>query len=238
MDGPPDRPRLEPRQRWRLVARRSPEAPSLTQRELADAWEGAVARSGLPIAWTDAATPRIRLSFGAALPIGVAGEAELIDLVLTERWPTWRVREALSGSLPTGWTLVDLYDVWLAGPALPGRVAAADYRIAIAGGVDSATVGAACGRLLAAETLPRERTKGGATVRYDLRPLLADIGLVEAGPPVVVRARTRFHPELGTGRPDEVIAALGEAAGAPLEVAEIVRERLILVDGDEADERA
>lgn len=211
------------------------DAPPLTQRELGDAWEGAIAASGLPVAWTDSATPRIRMSFGAALPLGVAGEAELIDVYLTERWPAWRVREVLSGSLPPGWMLVDLYDVWLAGPALPGRVVAADYRITFSGsvepvGVDAAVVDAACRRLLAAETLPRERSKGGGTVRYDLRPLLADIGVVEPGPPVIVRARTRFHPELGTGRPDEVIAALGEAVGVALGAATVVRERLILAD--------
>ena len=212
--------------------RRSAEAPSLTQRELADGWEEAIAGSGLPVAWTDAATPRIRLSFGAAMPVGVAGEAELMDLYLTERLPTWRVREALSARLPAGSTLVDLFDVWLAGPPLPSRVTAADYRITLAGAVTPAAVDAACARLLAAESLPRDRLKGGTTVRYDLRPLVVDVGMVEPGPPVVVRARTRFHPELGTGRPDEVIGALAEAAGETLEAASVVRERLILVDED------
>ena len=97
---------------------------------------------------------------------------------------------------------------------------------------DAAAVGAACAQLLAAATIPRDRPKGGATVRYDLRPLLADIVVVESGPPVVVRARTRFHPELGTGWPDEVVAALAEVAGEPLEAASIVRERLVLADED------
>jgi hypothetical protein len=142
------------------------------------------------------------------------------------------VREELSARLPAGWTLVDLYDVWLAGPALPGRIVAADYRITLGSGVSAAAVEAACTRLMAAPAIPRDRMKGGASVRYDLRPLLADVALVAAGPPVVVRARTRFHPELGTGRPDEVVAALADAAGKPLDAASIVRERLILADED------
>ena len=50
-------------------------------------------------------------------------------------------------------------------------------------------------------------------MRYDLRPLLADLRVVTAGPPVVVRVRTRIHPELGTGRPDEVVLALAERLG-------------------------
>jgi hypothetical protein len=42
--------------------------------------------------------------------------------------------------------------------------------------------------------------------------------------------RTRFHPELGTGRPEEVIGALSTIIGRPLTVASIVRERLVLAD--------
>jgi radical SAM-linked protein len=175
----------------------------------------------------------MRLAFAAPLPVGVAGEAELIDLSLTERLPTWHVREALDGRLPAGWSLVDLYDVWPAGPALPGRVVAADYRFELAGPIDSAAVAEAVRRTLEAQELPRERVKGGGTVRYDLRPLIADVSVIPeaAGDsPVVVRARTRFDPELGTGRPDEVLAALCDAAGRPIEAKAIVRERLILVD--------
>jgi radical SAM-linked protein len=231
VDGPTDRPRQELRQRWRLVVRRSAEAPALTQRELAEAWELAVQECGLPVAWTDAATPRLRLSFAAPLPLGVIGEAELIDVFLTERVPTWRVREALDGRLPAGWALVDLYDVWPAGPPLAGRVVAADYRMELAAAAgDAMTVAAGVARIMSASELPRERLKGGGTVRYDLRPLIDEIAVVESGPPVVVRARTRFDPELGTGRPDEVLAALAEAAGAPLEATAIIRERLILAD--------
>src|SRR6187397_1670094 len=116
VDGPPDRPRSESRQRWRLVVRRSAEAPPLTHREVTDGWDAAVVASGLPVAFTDAKRPRPRLSFGAPLPLGIAADAELIDLVLAERLPAWRVREALIALLPEGWSLVDLYDVWPAGP--------------------------------------------------------------------------------------------------------------------------
>jgi hypothetical protein len=45
-----------------------------------------------------------------------------------------------------------------------------------------------------------------------------------------VLLRVRTPPFLGTGRPDEVVAALGEAAGMDLVVGSVVRERLILAD--------
>ena len=47
---------------------------------------------------------------------------------------------------------------------------------------------------------------------------------------VVVRLRTRIHPELGSGRPDEVIAALADDLGLPLEPLETIREGLVLGD--------
>lgn len=227
MSGPPSV--SEPLQRWRLVVARSAEAPAEAQRDAAGSWTAALESAGLPLARVGDAGSRPRISFGAPLPVGMPGEGELIDVVLIDRWPVWRVREALDGRLPVGWRLVDLFDVWLAGPPLAGRVAAADYRLTLGDPVDVGAVGRAGADLLAADRLPRERSKGGGTVAYDLRPLLIDIA-VEKGPPPVVHTRTRFHPELGTGRPEEVVAALGERLGGPLEVTSIVRERLLLVE--------
>ena len=196
---------------------------------MAEAWEAAVVASRLPVAFTDAIRPRARVSFGAPLPLGIAAEAELIDLVLVERLPAWRVREALISWLPDGWSLVDLYDVWLAGPPLAGRVVAADYRIVLEADARGENVEEAATVLLGSATLPRDRPRGAEAVRYDLRPLIADLR-VDPGPPVMIRTRTRFHPELGTGRPDEVLAALGDVVGLPLRAEAIVRERLILAD--------
>ena len=238
----------EARQRWRLVVARDAEAPARTQRELAEDWEAAILGAGLPVARTGDARSRPRISFGAPLPVGMAAEADLIDVVLTERWPAWRLREALVPVLPSGWRVVDAHDVWLAGPALAGRVAAADHRVVLSesdgsdgsdgsngpgsdgGPVEGYRIQAAADELLAARAIVRERPRGGATVSYDLRPLLLDVAVVDAGPPPVLGVRTRLHPELGTGRPEEVVAALADHLGVALAVESIVRLRLLLVD--------
>ena len=203
----------------------------MTQRDVGEAWERTILESGLPIAWTETDRPRPRISFGAPLPVGVAAERELIDVVLTERLPVWHVREAFAGRTPPGWSIAELHDVWLAGPPLAGRVVAADYRIELAGeGLDAEVVAGAIDRLYAARSIPRLRAKGGGTVEYDLRPLLMGLELVGTDRPVTIRARTRFHAELGTGRPEEVVGALGDALGRPLDAASIVRERLLLAE--------
>jgi radical SAM-linked protein len=211
------------------VVARAPGAPDQPQQEVAGAWAGAIDAAGLPVAWTEGARPRLRIAFGAPLPVGMAANGELIDVVLTERWPAWRVRDALSDRVPAGWRLVELQDVWLAGPPLAGRVAAADYRVALVGDVPVDRLRTAARDLLAAPELPRSRVRGDASVDYDLRPLMIDVAVHE-GPPVTVTARTRIHPEIGTGRPEEVVAAIGDRCGIPLESAHIVRERLVLAE--------
>lgn len=213
-----------------MTVGRTSAAPELSQRDTFAAWDEAIVAAGLPV-WTgDAAKPRLRLAFGAPLSVGMVAEGELIDLVLTERLPAWRVRDALGPHVPTGWTLVDLADVWLGGPPLAGRVVAADYRVSLGGSVTRPQVGEAAAALLAARALPRERAKGDGTVRYDLRPLLADITVVGPGPPVVLGIRTRFHAELGTGRPEEVVLAIADRLGTPLTIDAVVRERLVLAE--------
>jgi hypothetical protein len=218
-----------PRQRWRLVLARSADAPRTAGRELIDAWEAAIETTGLPL-HRPAGRARSRVAFGAPLPFGIAAEHELADLFLAERVPAWRMREALAGPLPEGWSVVDLFDVWVGSPPLPGRVVAADYRIELGGAPDPAAVAAAAREMLGARELPRVRQKGDAAVPYDLRPLLADVTVSGAGSGTELRVRTRIHPELGSGRPEEVIAALGEWLGRALEVRAVVRERLILAD--------
>ncbi len=213
-----------------MTVSRTLDAPELSQRDTLAAWDRTVVASGLPVVGGDVAKPKPRVAFGAPLSVGMAAEAELIDVVLTDRLPAWQVRAALQPNLPDGWSLEDLTDVWLGGPPLAGRVVAADYRVTLAGAAAGPTVADAAAAMLASRTLPRDRAKGDGTVRYDLRPLLADLRVVDPGPPVVIRIRTRIHPELGTGRPDEVVLELAERVGLALSIDRIVRERLVLAD--------
>ena len=80
-----------------LAARGRP-APRMRRADPARAGRGLGGRAG---GRRSAARPgrgravAARISFGAPLPVGMAAEGELIDVVLTERWPAWRVREAL-----------------------------------------------------------------------------------------------------------------------------------------------
>jgi radical SAM-linked protein len=237
---PPDRP-LPTRtsvlrdavQRWRLVVHRDPLDPDRPQRAVLDDWERALVASGLPMAGLDAPHPKPRYAIAAPLAAAIPGEAELVDIWLTERLPRWRVREALEPVMPPAHRLVGCADAWLGEPALPGRVVASVFRATLPpDGPTAGAVTAAAAALMAASMLVRERRKGEATVTYDLRPFLAALDVDSAaGDGVQVRMTLRHDPSKGVGRPDEAIAALGDRLGEPaLVAASLVRERLVLAD--------
>ena len=238
--GAPAAPR-EAVARWRLVVARDAVVAEGGQRDQLASWEAALIRSGLPMAGLDAPKPRPRFAPAAPLAAGIRGEAELVDVWLVERLPRWRVRESIAVSLPPGYRLVDLYDVWLGEAALPGRVVASVYRASLAGGAaDTDTIRLLARVLLEAGTLPRRRSKGDALVAYDLRPFIDALAVVGApavvdgrDPPAgcpVIRMVLRHDPEKGIGRPEEVLAELGDRLGTPVPASSLVREGLVLAE--------
>jgi hypothetical protein len=221
----------EPAQRWRLVLARGVRDPEEPQRAQLTAWEDSLRACNLPLAGLDTDPPRPKAAIAAPLAPSIPGEAELIDIWLVERWPAWRVREAIRACLPDGFELRDVQNVWLGEASLPGQVVASVYRAEFdASSVDGSRLRAAVAGLLAAEDLPRMRRKGDRTVSYDLRPFLEDIavGEVDAAGRIPVRMMLRHDPEKGVGRPEEAVAALGERLGAPLSPVALARERLEL----------
>jgi radical SAM-linked protein len=232
----------EPKQRWRLIFSRGRDAPRVTHRELVDAWLSRLEASGLPLPRIEGSRPRPPVTFAAPLPVGMSVERDLADLLLAARLPVADVRPVVDASMVEGLRLLEVHDVWLGMPPLAGSVAAADYRVIVRppDATAIADLRRAAERFLASDALPRNRPRGTSTVTYDLRPLVADVSVdateddaATAAQTAIVRTRTRFHPERGAGRPEEVVAQLAEFTGVTLEIDSIVRERIIL-HGDEA----
>jgi radical SAM-linked protein len=198
------------------------------------------------VATSEGFSPRSKLVFAAPLQLGMLAEHELADLYLAERLTAPGLRARLVESMPRGYTVVELHDVWTGAPALAPRLVAADYRMTLLN-VERARLESAVQRLLAMGELPRERLKESRVVRYDLRPLLLDL---RAGPPDTAAAaaasptqppstagmpvaaagvwmRLRHSQNRGSGRPDEVVAALAAELG--------MRPMSLAGAGDDAD---
>ena len=201
-----------------------------------DAWAATLSASGLPLAGLEpGGGGRARFTLGAPLPAMAAGRAELADIWSLERLPAWAVREALEDRMPPAHRFLAAEDVWLGAPPLPGQIVAAEWIASLDEPVpDGSALDGAVSALLGARALPRVRARASGDRAYDLRPLLADLGRggADAGGRAAVRIVTRFDPALGSGRPEEVIAALGDELGRALAIGTIVRSELILADPD------
>ena len=194
-------------------------------------WAALLATTGLPIAGEGAG--RARVVSACPLPIGIAGEREVVDLYLVERLPAAAVRAAVTAALPEGLSLVDVHDVWIGAPSAPAAVVAADYRVLVAGPPRWAVEGAALA-LLGAATLPRERRREKKVTFYDLRPLILRLAVAASDASgLTLTMRLRHAPD-AVGRPEEVVAALGEPPAGPLPTAlvvrAIVREQVVMAD--------
>lgn len=198
--------------------------------DLAKALERSLNRAQIPLAYTQGYNPRPRMQLAAALPLGFTSECELADVWLLEFVDPDKTSEVLAAKMAPGIVLKAVSEVDLREPALQNQVVAAAYRVKIKNLPDRKQVVAAIPRLLSAKSIMRER-RGK---EYDLRPLVHDIQVLQATekPPsenaglandLALLMRLTMLPGK-TGRPDEVVEALGLDPTAAL----IHRQQLIL----------
>ncbi|UCG23568.1 MAG: DUF2344 domain-containing protein [Chloroflexota bacterium] len=191
--------------------------------DLARALERSLNRAQVPLAYTQGYNPRPRMQLAAALPLGFTSECEIADIWLLKEVEPGAVRQAMEAKMAPGIEIKDVTQVDLAEPALQNRVAEAEYVAKLTGSVDRDSVRTNVAEFLAAKSVIRER-RGK---HYDLRPLVLSLSLVDcARKSREVRMRLSMTPGR-TGRPDEVLTALGLDPLAAL----IHRRQLILADG-------
>ena len=212
---PPAAPR-EPVQRWRLVLAREAAGDDGAQREQLAAWEAALAACGLPVAGLDAPSRAPRFASRRRSPSTIPGEAELLDVWLVERLPRWRVREALAPAVPAGCAPRGR----LRRLARRGRAARAVCRVGLPRDVRARPpwtrqrCRAAAGASSRAARCPASGGRATRRSRYDLRPFIDGArGGRRRMAASSLRMTLRHDPEKGVGRPEELLAALGDALG-------------------------
>lgn len=182
--------------------------------DLHRAWERLLRRAGAPLGYTQGFNPRPRLNLGAALPLGLTGAAEVIDLWLEQAWEAERLLAALRASAPPGLEPLAAQRIDPGAPTLQAVIEASEYLAALVEVPAGLDLQDAVAQLLAAPALPRQR-RGKL---YDLRPLVHSLALerpAEGAPSLRMVLATR---EGASGRPDEVMLALGlDPAAAHIE---------------------
>ncbi len=214
-----------PETRWRITYTVEGPLRYISHLEQVRVWERAIRRAGLPLAYSGGFTPRPRLQVAAPLPLGFASEAEWLDLWLEQPVEPETIIQALTSTLPKGLTIQSIEAISLSAPSLPSQVVAAGYTVTVETTVPADEIRQRIADLLAAETLLRER-RGRP---YDLRPLILDLHLEEVRADECVLTMLLSAREGATGRPEEVLDALGLAD----RFFQVTRRRILFANGKE-----
>lgn len=198
-----------PKQRLRLWFARGRELRYVSHLDMARAWERSFRRAGLPVAYSRGFNPRPRFQIAAALPVGVTGRRELIDVWLDSPLTPQDLLDRLRPVLPRGLDALDVQQVDLRAPSLQSQMRAASYLVAVNSREPVAAIQTRIESLLDAPVIMRQRHHKGKMQAYDLRPLVQSVEVKPRGDEErVLSMRLQASPQ-GAGRPDEVLDVLG-----------------------------
>jgi radical SAM-linked protein len=197
-----------PQQRLRLTFAKGEPLKYISHLDVTRTWQRVFRRAGLPVAYSQGFNPRPRFQVAAALPVGVTGRAELLDVWLIESWVPEVVLSRLNACVPPGLEVLAAEKVALVAPSLQSQMRSADYRAVVHAEEPVEAIRARVRALMAAPTLPRQRHHKGKMQTYDLRPLVQSVVVELLDGVPVLEMRLQASPQ-GAGRPDEVLDVLG-----------------------------
>lgn len=219
-----------------------------SHRDFSRAFERALVRARIPMAYSSGFSPHPRISYAGASPTGAASEAEYLEIGLTARTDPEMIRTALDQSLPPGLDVLEVVES--SGSALADRLQASCWRIELPGVRPAVAADAVTGFLAAGEVVVERMTKRGLR-SFDCRQAVLGLEVTAASDPsprAPEGSGSQESPEAlvsipgGSGepcailtvvlrhgtpsvRPDDVLAGLREASGLEVGVAALC-ERL------------
>ncbi|MCA1823661.1 MAG: TIGR03936 family radical SAM-associated protein [Frankia sp.] len=157
--GPPPPPVV---QRLRIRYAKRGRLRFSSHRDFARAFERALRRADVPMAYSAGFTPHPKISYVGAAPTGVASEAEYLEIGLAQPRDPTAMGAALDAALPDGMDVVEVVEVGAAtGESLAARIDASAWEVALPG-VDGDDAARAVAAFLAETTVPVQRvTKDG-----------------------------------------------------------------------------
>jgi radical SAM-linked protein len=185
-----------------------------SHRDFARAFERAIHRAGVPIAYSQGFTPHPKVSYASAAPTGVASEAEYLEIGLRARVDPDGVARSLDTALSPG---LDVLEAVEAGSgSLADRIDASLWRIELAG-VSPEDLRHAVVAFQAAAEVPVQRLTKQGWRTFDARGPVVRIEVAE--PPsgvsdlpyaILVLVIRQVIPSV---RPDDVLSGLRVVVG-------------------------
>lgn len=214
-EGPPPPPTV---QRLRLHYAKRGRLRFSSHRDFQRAFERALRRAAVPMAYSAGFSPHPKVSYAGAAPTGVASEAEYLEIGLAERCDPERLRVALDASLPADLDVLEVVEVTpppenVRAEAFADRLQASVWEIRLAG-VPDAVAQQAVARFLAASRAEVSRMTKNGLRTFDARAAVVALTAgsdqraddAGTGPCAILRLVVRHvTPAV---RPDDVLAGL------------------------------
>ncbi|MFJ9421304.1 TIGR03936 family radical SAM-associated protein [Streptomyces sp. NPDC101249] len=143
-----------------------------SHRDFQRAFERALRRAEVPMAYSAGFTPHPKVSYANAAPTGTGSEAEYLEIALTASRDPERLRALLDESLPTGLDIVDAVEART--PGLADRLTASVWELRLIG-VEPAVAERAVAAFKAAGTVEVQRTAKNGVRTFDARAAVVEL---------------------------------------------------------------
>jgi radical SAM-linked protein len=191
-------------QRYRITFSKTKAMRFTGHLDLILTWERTFRRAGLPLSYSEGFNPRPVINLASPLPLGFISTAEIGDFWLSENIPQEEILSCLNNAVPPGLVIQQIDEIeQIHGNKLPGLVERSEYSISLTEEIPDLD------RKITALLDSFDCIRARKGKEYDLRPLIHNIRLETppAGTPASLIISVYTLPT-GTGRPDEVLAAL------------------------------
>jgi radical SAM-linked protein len=195
----PDREYIPPVQTLQVRYAKRGRMRFASHRDFQRAWERALRRAGVPMAYSAGFSPHPKISYAGAAPTGAASEAEFLEISVLEVLDPDALRADLDDALPPGLDVVGIVE---AQGSLVDSLVASRWRIEWPVPVQDAVAA-----FEAVATVEVERVTKAGRRMIDVRALCSDLEL-PSGSTLEVTVR---HAE-PTPRPAEVVAGIRSVA--------------------------
>ncbi|MFD6326989.1 TIGR03936 family radical SAM-associated protein [Streptomyces sp. NPDC058442] len=188
-----------------------------SHRDFQRAFERALRRAEVPMAYSAGFTPHPKVSYANAAPTGTGSEAEYLEIALTRARDPERIRALLDESMPTGLDIIEAVEART--PGLAERLTASVWELRL-DGVDREEARRAVDAFDAAGVVEvQRRTKSGMRT-FDTRSAVVALESLETPPPSADRPTGRpcailrlvVRHVTPAVRPDDVLSGLRAVA--------------------------
>ncbi len=204
-----------------------------SHRDFQRAFERALRRAGVPMAYSAGFRPHPKISYANAAPTGVASEAEYIEIGLAAPRDVAELRAELDSAMPPG---LDIVDAVLAGDPdesgdLVSRLQGSVWQFVFPE-VSQETLQSAIDKFLAQEVVEVDRKTKSGIKKFDARGPLrkVEVSLNPAQAPQCAILTVVAQHGTPSVRPDDVLAALRQVADlvppVPVQVTRLAQGQL------------